>query len=95
MDSIPDLELLSLDPDEEEELSKSQAVSKLTQAQLDAFNEWVGPNNPSGLQAKHWITGANDLDLHMFSASEIHLLTKRAKCIYDNQTHHEVSFSFR
>ncbi|CAJ0552092.1 Ff.00g060710.m01.CDS01 [Fusarium sp. VM40] len=89
MDSIPDLELLSLDPDEEEELSKSQAVSKLTQAQLDAFNEWVGPNNPSGLKAKHWITGTNNLDLHMFSASEIHLLTKRAKCIYDNQTHHE------
>jgi hypothetical protein len=90
MDSIPDLELLSLDPDEEEVLSKSKAVSELTQAQLDAFNEWVGPNNPSRLEAKHWITGANNLDLNVFSSSEIYLLIKRAKCIYDNQTHHEV-----
>ncbi|KAM0486638.1 hypothetical protein ACHAP7_002441 [Fusarium lateritium] len=89
MNPIPELELLCLEPDEEEQLAKSKEVSKLTQAQLDAFNKWVGPNHPSRLEAKHWITGTNNLDLNVFSSNEIYLLTKRAKCKYDTQTHRE------
>ncbi|KAF5660946.1 hypothetical protein FCIRC_11999 [Fusarium circinatum] len=64
---------------EEELLAASEAVSKLSQSQLDSFNDWVGSEKPGVLEAKSWLTKRYGLRKNTFSYSELVLMLKRAK----------------
>ncbi|EMT73475.1 hypothetical protein FOC4_g10000837 [Fusarium odoratissimum] len=79
---------------EEELLTGSKAVSKLSQSQLDSFNAWVGSKNPGVLEAKSWITRGNDLYYNTFSYSELVLMIKRAKYLYSNEGNIEDKVDF-
>ncbi|RBA11058.1 hypothetical protein FPRO05_04231 [Fusarium proliferatum] len=79
---------------EEEILAESEAVSKLSQSQLDSFNAWVGSNNPGVLKAKSWITKRYDLYYNTFSYSELVLMLKRAKYLSGNVPNNEDQVDF-
>jgi hypothetical protein len=76
---------------EDELLAASEAVSKLTQSQLDSFNDWVrGSKNPGVLEAKSWLTRRYDLYYNTFSYSELVLMLKRAKYLTSNAFNSQV-----
>ncbi|KAI3578651.1 hypothetical protein IWW34DRAFT_737870 [Fusarium oxysporum f. sp. albedinis] len=71
---------------EEKLLWDNDVVSKLTEEQWKAFGQWVGANDPTPLEAKHWITRENDLDLNIFSLQTLALLIKQAKFAHCGQS---------
>ncbi|KAF5250811.1 hypothetical protein FANTH_4083 [Fusarium anthophilum] len=70
---------------EKELLAASEAVSKLSQSQLDSFNGWVGSEKPGVLEAKSWLTKRYGLRKNTFSYSELVLLLKRAKFLSSSE----------
>ncbi|KAF5620621.1 uncharacterized protein FTJAE_11614 [Fusarium tjaetaba] len=80
---------------EEELLAASEAVSKLSQSQLDSFNDWVKDSkNPGVLKAKSWLTRRYDLSYNTFSYSELVLMLKRAKYLSSNESNSEDKVDF-
>ncbi|KAH7142168.1 hypothetical protein EDB81DRAFT_723437 [Dactylonectria macrodidyma] len=83
-----------LAPAEEKILLESDVVSKLTPAQWDSFNDWVGAHNPGVLEAKSRITRGNNLEYNTFSCSDLVLLMKRARFLYSGGSSDQVSQEF-
>lgn len=71
---------------EEKLLWDASFVSSLTEDQWRAFGQWVGANDPTPLEAKHWITTENNLDLNIFSLQTLSLLIKQAKFAHCGQS---------
>ncbi|KAM0294441.1 hypothetical protein ACHAPM_011250 [Fusarium culmorum] len=71
---------------EEKLLWDANFVSSLTEDQWRAFGQWVGANDPTPLEAKHWITTENNLDLNIFSLQTLALLIKQAKFAHCGQS---------
>lgn len=71
---------------EEKILWDNEVVSKLTYQQWKNFGAWVGANDPSLLEAKHWITREYNLDLNVFSLDCLRALIKQAKFKWHGQT---------
>ncbi|KAF4481607.1 hypothetical protein FAGAP_12028 [Fusarium agapanthi] len=78
----------SSDIAQEKLLYDNDVVRNLTEEQWKAFGQWVGANDPTPLEAKHWITKENDLDLdlNVFSLQTLALLIKHAKSSYCGQS---------
>ena len=64
----------------------NDVVRNLTEEQWKAFGQWVGANDPTPLEAKHWITKENDLDLNVFTLQTLALLIKHAKFAHCGQS---------
>ncbi|KAF5681277.1 hypothetical protein FHETE_66 [Fusarium heterosporum] len=69
-------------------------VSSLTKEQWEAFGQWVGANDPTPLEAKHWITKNNNLDLNVFSLQTLALLIKQAKFAHCGQSPETLKLSY-
>lgn len=75
----------ALTDDEEKLLWDHDVVSKLTEEQWRAFGAYVAAEDPDELDAKHWITSENGLDLNTFKLRVIRVLIKQARFKWHGQ----------